>query len=96
MTGAYKIESSNVSFLTKGMVLFILPKKIKITLKIRPIFKAPKRPPNPLFKKPKAAKSANLVNNFPASAMTTIIITKVPAKAAKEIYSSLQETLSFK
>ena len=51
LTGAYRIELSKVSFLTKGILLFILPKKIKTTLKISPIFNAPKRPPNPLFKK---------------------------------------------
>ena len=53
---------------------------MKITLNINPIFKAPKAPPNILFKIPKEAKSAILVKALPNKAITIIITTKVPAK----------------
>ena len=75
---------------------FIFPKKIKTTLKIKPIFKAPNTPPNILLIIPRDAKSAIFVNAFPRSAITTIIITKVIAKDAKEMYSGFQDTYSFR
>jgi hypothetical protein len=94
--GAYNIDLSKVSFFINGIVAFILPKKIKTILKIKPIFKKPKTPPNILFIMPKEAKSANLVSIFPSKEITIIITIKVPANAAKEMYSSLQETASFR
>ena len=66
---------------------FIFPKKIKTTLKINPIFIAPKTPPNILLIIPNAAKSANFVSILPSSAIVTMIVIKVPANAAKETYS---------
>lgn len=80
-TGVYKIEFSKVSFSINGIVSFIFPKKIKTTLKIKPIFNAPKTPPKILFIIPKDAKSANLVSNLPIKAIVTIIIIKVAAKS---------------
>ena len=57
-TGLYKIDSSSVCFSIKGIVSFIFPKKIKTTLKINPIFKTPKTPPNILLIIPRDAKLA--------------------------------------
>ena len=75
---------------------FIFPKKIKTILKINPIFKTPKTPPNILFIIPRDAKLAILVNAFPRSATITIITTKVMAKAANKMYSVFQVTYSFR
>jgi len=94
--GLYKIDVSSVSFFTKGIVSFIFPKKIKMTLRIKPILRAPKMPPKILLMIPKAAKFANLVKTLPSNAMVKIIITKVAAKAANAIYSGFQDTISFR
>ena len=80
-TGLYNIEVSRVSCFTKGKFLFNLSKTINTTLKIRPIFTNPKTAPKTLFIIPKAAASANFVNNLPESEINKTIITKVLAKA---------------
>ena len=70
---------------TKGMVLF---KELKInnrTLSIKAILRPPKRPPNNLFRIPRAAKSASLVNAFPARETTKTMTTNVMAKSG-DIY----------
>ena len=63
------------------MVLFKVLKINKRMLRIKAIFKPPKRPPSNLFRIPKDAKSASLVSALPASETTNTITTNVIAKA---------------
>ena len=78
------------------MVSFILLKKIKTILRINPIFKAPKTPPNILLIIPKETIFAILVSAFPSNEIIITIKINVPANADNEMYSSFQETYLFK
>ena len=75
---------------------FSLLKTIRSTLRINPIFKAPKTAPNNLLRMPRAAKLASFVSAFPAKLMSKTIITNVIAKATILTVFSFQSTLDSK
>jgi hypothetical protein len=84
-TGAYKIDASKVCFSIKGIVLFTLAKKTKITLKITTLFRRAKTPPNILLISPSATKSAIFVKTFPREDTAITMAIKVTANAVNAI-----------